>query len=47
MPGVAAGGGAAVGPTAAARPPLRGLLVLGAPSVDGLRKAVDGDARRA
>ena len=27
---------------AAARPPLRGLLVLGAPSVDGLRQAVDG-----
>jgi malonyl CoA-acyl carrier protein transacylase len=27
---------------AASRPPLRGLLVLGAQSVDGLRKAVDG-----
>ena len=30
------------GTHAASRPPLRGLLVLGAQSVDGLRKAVDG-----
>ncbi len=31
---------------AAARPPLRGLLVLGAPSVDGLRQAVEGMLER-
>jgi malonyl CoA-acyl carrier protein transacylase len=37
--------GAAAGP--AAKAPLRGLLVLGAPSVDGLRKAVDGMLQRA
>ena len=30
-----------------AKTPLRGLLVLGAPSVDGLRKAVDGMLQRA
>ena len=40
VPASFAAGGPA--PHAAARPPLRGLLVLGAQSVDGLRKAVDG-----
>ncbi|HXK10626.1 MAG TPA: SDR family NAD(P)-dependent oxidoreductase [Vicinamibacteria bacterium] len=39
----APGGGAAATP---ARPPLRGLLVLGAPTVDGLREAVDGMVAR-
>jgi malonyl CoA-acyl carrier protein transacylase len=35
------------GPATALRPPLRGLLVVGAQSVDGLRKKVDGLLARA
>ncbi len=37
---------AATGSGSAARPPLRGLVVLGAQSVDGLRKAVHGLVQR-
>ncbi|MGE5125154.1 MAG: beta-ketoacyl synthase N-terminal-like domain-containing protein, partial [Betaproteobacteria bacterium] len=37
---------AATGSGSAARPPLRGLVVLGAQSVDGLRKAVNGLVQR-
>jgi malonyl CoA-acyl carrier protein transacylase len=47
---VAVGAGPASGPSsvhAASRPPLRGLLVIGAPSVDGLREAVSGMLARA